>query len=962
MYIAEAGAGTVSEILASGGPEETLATGLGFPLGLAVDSSGNLYMADYGDGTVKEALASNGNVNTLASGYAGPQGVAVDSSGNVYFADAGDNSVYEILAVNGGIPPSPTINLVGGGFSEPENLALDSKGNIYIADVGNSAIKEMTPACSPSSYGTCVTTLASGFSIPEGVTLDGNRNVYFSTVGDNSLREILAVNGTIPASPTILSLGSGFLHPIGLANDVKGDVFVANYGSGTVSVVRISGVNLGAVNIGSATPLTASIPFTFTATENLGAPVVLTQGVTNRDFTQTATTCSGTISAGSSCTVAIQFAPAAPGLRLGGVQLEDSSGNLLATANIYGIGTGPQVSFPSNSSPSNVGNGFASPSGVAIDGSGDVFIVDSGNNAVKEIVAVAGKVSSSSTVNTVGSGFKDPDGVAVDGSGNVFVADNGNNAVKEIVAVNGQVTSASIVNTVGSGFSAPGGVAVDGSGDVFVSDSGNNAVKEILACNGQVSSASTVIVVGSGFTTPKGVAVDATGDVFVADNGKNAVKEIVAVNGQVSSSSTVNNVGSGFSGPNGVAVDAAGDIFVADQNNSMVKEIVAVNGKVSSASTVVPMGWGFTSPAGVAVDASGSVFVADEAYSAALEMPLATAPSLDFSATERGTTDTADGPLAATITNNGNATLTFNLPTTGDNPSLSTSNFTWDDTASTCTQTTQDSSTAFTLAEGASCTLAVDFTPTSSGALTDNLSVTDNTLNAVSATQQIPLSGFAAVSATMITPSPSSTLNSGPTTFTWNAGSGGVTAYYLWIGTTPGGSDLANVSPSPLTGTSVTVNLPANGSTIYVELWTEFSGGAFLSNSYTYSEANVSAAAITSPGPGSTLTSASTTFTWSAATGNVTYYVLYVGSTPGSYDLADVSPSPLTGTSATVNLPTNGATIYVRLWTIINGSTYFYNDYTYTEATIHGAAITSPGPGSTLTSAINHLHLERSHG
>ena len=75
------------------------------------------------------------------------------------------------------------------------------------------------------------------------------------------------------------------------------------------------------------------------------------------------------------------------------------------------------------------------------------------SGAVKEIVAVSGVVSSSSTVNTIGSGFSYPEGVAVDGSGNVFVADIGN-GVKEIVAVGGVVSSSSTVKAIGSGFSA----------------------------------------------------------------------------------------------------------------------------------------------------------------------------------------------------------------------------------------------------------------------------------------------------------------------------------------------------------------------------------------------------------------------------------------------------------------------------------------------------------------------------
>jgi hypothetical protein len=147
------------------------------------------------------------------------------------------------------------------------------------------------------------------------------------------------------------------------------------------------------------------------------------------------------------------------------------------------------------------------------------------------------------------------------------------------------------------------------------------------------------------------------------------------------------------------------------------------------------------------------------------------------------------------------------------------------------------------------------------------------------------------------------------------------------------------------------VNLPTNGSTIYVRLWTVFNGSTYLYNDYTYTEASVTAAAtITSPVPGTTLTAASTTFTWNAGPSGTTGYYLWVGTSAGGVDLVNIGP--LSGTSATVNLPTNGATVYVRLWTVFNGTTYLYNDYTYTAAaSAAAAAITSPAPGSTLTSA-----------
>ena len=200
--------------------------------------------------------------------------------------------------------------------------------------------------------------------------------------------------------------------------------------------------------------------------------------------------------------------------------------------------------------------------------------------------------------------------------------------------------------------------------------------------------------------------------------------------------------------------------------------------------------------------------------------------------------------------------------------------------------------------------------------------------------------------ATMTSPTPGSTLTSGTATFTWTAATGNESGYYLWVGTSPGSANLGGYTAPP--GLSVTVNVPTSGATIYVRLWTQISGATYLYNDYTYTEATLSAATMTSPTPGSTLTSGTATFTWTAATGNESGYYLWVGTSPGSANLGGYTAPP--GLSVTVNVPTSGATIYVRLWTQISGATYLYNDYTYTEATLSAATMTSPTPGSTLTS------------
>jgi hypothetical protein len=161
----------------------------------------------------------------------------------------------------------------------------------------------------------------------------------------------------------------------------------------------------------------------------------------------------------------------------------------------------------------------------------------------------------------LGSGFSFPAAVAVDGSGNVFVADTGNKAIKEITAASGFMT----INTVAAGFTSPVGVAVDSKGNVFVADQGAGEVDEIAA------GSSAIVPIGSGFTGPSGVAVDGSGNVFVADQQGNAVFEVLAAGGFT----TVNQLGSGFNSPEGVAVDAKGDVFVADTGSTRVREIAA---------------------------------------------------------------------------------------------------------------------------------------------------------------------------------------------------------------------------------------------------------------------------------------------------------------------------------------------------------------------------------------------------
>jgi streptogramin lyase len=323
-------------------------------------------------------------------------------------------------------------------------------------------------------------------------------------------------------------------------------------------------VNAGTVNVcpsGQASPApcsqTLTLNYNVTADGTLGsAPTVVTQGASNLDFTLAGgSTCMGDVTAGSSCTVNVTFTPRAPGVRMGAVELADSSGNLLATTPVYGNGQGPAVAFDPGVQMTIAGSGLSYPTGVAVDAAGDVFIGDEFNNRV---VKVPAGCTNADCQTMVGSGLNSPFGVAVDGAGNIFVVDNGNSRVVKVSANGGAQT------TVASGLNNPFAIAVDGAGNVFITDFNNAEVVKVSAAGGVPTT------VASGLNQPAGVAVDGAGNVFIADYGNNRVLKVPP---GCTSADCQTRVGGSFFGPHDVAVDGAGNVFVTDSPINSVIEL-----------------------------------------------------------------------------------------------------------------------------------------------------------------------------------------------------------------------------------------------------------------------------------------------------------------------------------------------------------------------------------------------------
>ena len=229
-----------------------------------------------------------------------------------------------------------------------------------------------------------------------------------------------------------------------------------------------------------------------------------------------------------------------------------------------------------------------------------------------------------------------------------------------------------------------------------------------------------------------------------------------------------------------------------------------------------------------------------------------------------------------------------------------------------------------------------------------NLTIT-GTSGTSTASTSLFLTVLSPVPATLLSPTPGTQLTSTSVTFAWSAG-GGVTHYWFNLGTGPSGAAAKNIySGSPTTATQVTVTgLPTNGETVYATLYSSI-GGAWVPAVYTFNA--YGPATLTAPSPSSKLT-ASTTFTWAPVPG-ITNYWLDLGTGDAGANAKNIYNSgSITATSATVTgIPQNGETLYATLYTYMAGA-WQPIFYTFTAAgTPAPAALTTPAPGSKLTSS-----------
>ncbi|MFT3792183.1 MAG: Ig-like domain repeat protein [Rudaea sp.] len=347
----------------------------------------------------------------------------------------------------------------------------------------------------------------------------------------------------------------------------------------------------------------------------------------------------------------------------GNLYIADSSNQRIRKVTPAGIIS----TIAGNGAPAFGGDGAAAtaaqlnyPSGLAFDGSGNLYIADTVNHRIRRISAgVISTVAGTGTAGYSGDGgaataaqLNSPYGIALDGVGNVYVADRYNHRIRKITVADGKI--ATIAGTGAQGFSGDGGqataatfnlphaVAVDAAGNnVYVADWQNHRIRKITTADGKIAT-----IAGNGMPNfsgddgpaasaqlnlPQSVALDGAGNLFVSDYNNFRVRKIAAADAAIAT--VMGNGSPGWSGDGGaataaqlgsylhVAADAAGNVYVSDNENHRVRK-VATDGTISTFAGNGTQGFSgdggaatsaqLNSPTGIAFDDSGNLYIAEQ--------------------------------------------------------------------------------------------------------------------------------------------------------------------------------------------------------------------------------------------------------------------------------------------------------------------------------------------------------------
>jgi sugar lactone lactonase YvrE len=253
------------------------------------------------------------------------------------------------------------------------------------------------------------------------------------------------------------------------------------------------------------------------------------------------------------------------------------------------------------------------PYEIKFDASGNGFFTAYGSASVRKITP-NGKVTTISDRLSTGETFHCVRGLALDKKGNIYVADTGNNAIRKINAETG-ICETIVTDTV---LSSPYGITVADDGVIYISDTYSDRILSIQPEDGHcqvVAGSVNGYTDGIGkteakFNLPQGLIMDPAGNLIVADSKNNAIRKI-----DLKKDGHVTTVATGFQSPYGVAIDKRGNIFVSDYGNSAI-QVIDLSGNVRPVAGELYSNYSdypksLKMPTGIDIDSYGNIVICD---------------------------------------------------------------------------------------------------------------------------------------------------------------------------------------------------------------------------------------------------------------------------------------------------------------------------------------------------------------
>lgn len=594
------------------------AAGLNKPNAIALDGSNNIYIAC---ASVIRKVNTSGVISTIAgtgtAGYSGdggaataaainvPNGVVVDAGGNLFFTDGNNNRVRKINTSGtiSTIAGTGTASLSGDGgpataatISKPYGITINASGELLFSDMFNYRIRKINSSgiistiagSYPGYSGDGGAATAAYLNNPAGIALDGSGNLYVTDLNNANVRKI-NTSGIITTVAGVyhyswygfmngwyngdgIAATAAFLnHPSGVMTDGSGNIYIADKSNDRLRKVNTSG--------------------TISTLAGMGNP--------------------GYSGDGGAATAAQLLWPKAMCFdHSGNLYVADQANHCIRKITPAGIITTIcgiiHFGYDGDGWPATAARLY-NPSSIAIDRTGNIFIADRDNRAIRKIdtfgiihTIAGGGSSTADGVPSTAASVSLPSSLALDTAGNLYYSEYAYDRIRKI-------NTSGIVYTVAgnasSGFSGDGGaataaqlyrpldIAFDRSGNLLITDAGNYRVRKVTP-SGIIS---TVIGTGStifsgdggaataaGIDSLDGLATDTSGNIYISEYRHHRVRKVnasgiittIAGNGLAAYTGNGGSAtAAGVCLPSGLMVDSVGNLFIADKGNNTIRKI-----------------------------------------------------------------------------------------------------------------------------------------------------------------------------------------------------------------------------------------------------------------------------------------------------------------------------------------------------------------------------------------------------